>query len=69
MIGTCGAVDQHAGLQRERVQPFDVGLLLQQHAAHVGMFRDRYRRRIRAAVDAALAPFAGVGQRLVVARQ
>ncbi|MDT4813811.1 hypothetical protein FQZ97_468040 [compost metagenome] len=62
-------VDQARGVQAEVEGALDVGLLRQQHAAHVGVLDDRHLRRgwVLAVRQAALRALAGVFQGIEVA--
>ena len=64
-----GVVEQAGGVQAQVEGAFDVGLLGQQHAPHVGVLDDRHLRagRVLAVRLAALRTLAGVFQRVQVA--
>ena len=61
-------VEQARGVQAQVEGAFDIGLLGQQHAPHVGVADDRHlwRARVLAVRQAALRAFAGVLQRIEV---
>ncbi|MCY1398819.1 hypothetical protein D9M71_138610 [compost metagenome] len=64
-----GVFHQAAGIQAQGEAAFDIGLLLQQHAPHVGVLDDTYLRRkwVLAVGQASLWPLAGVVQGMQVA--